>query len=68
VDRVCDLGWVVVQRQSTMHSRFLHEGESVERKTQRRLGREFWPRQDICKAKRSILLSRDVVGSQEVCQ
>jgi hypothetical protein len=26
----------------------------------------FWPRQDICKAKRSILLARDAVRSQEV--
>jgi hypothetical protein len=68
MDRLHDLKWTVVQRQSAVHSELLHEGESVKRKTQRRLGRAFWPRQDIFKAKRSILLARNAIRSQEVCR
>jgi hypothetical protein len=43
VDRVRDPGWIVVIRQSTVYFELLHEGEFVERKTQWRIGRKFWP-------------------------
>jgi hypothetical protein len=68
MDRLHDPKWIVVQRKSTVHSELLHEGESVKGEAQWWISRAFWPRQDICKAKRSILLARNVVGSQEVCQ
>jgi hypothetical protein len=42
VDRVRDLGWIVVQRKSTVYSELLHEGELVEREAQRRIGRTLW--------------------------
>jgi hypothetical protein len=34
---------IVVQRQSTVYSELLHEGELVEGKAQWRIGRTFWP-------------------------
>jgi hypothetical protein len=38
MDRVHDLGWTIVQAKSTMYSEMLHEGESVEGKSQRKVG------------------------------
>jgi hypothetical protein len=43
VDRVRDLGWIVVQRRSVVYSKLLNEGELVEGKAQWRIGRTFWP-------------------------
>jgi hypothetical protein len=43
VDRIHDLGRIVVQRQSAVYPKFLHEGESVEGETQWRIGRALWP-------------------------
>jgi hypothetical protein len=41
MDRIHDLGRIVVQRQSTVYSKMLHEGESVEGETQWWIGRTF---------------------------
>jgi hypothetical protein len=42
MDRIHDLGRIVVQRQSTVYSEMLHEGESVKGETQWRIGRALW--------------------------
>jgi hypothetical protein len=39
MNRIYDLGWIIVQGQSTLYSKMIHEGEYVERKTQWRIGR-----------------------------
>jgi hypothetical protein len=67
MDRLHDPGGIVLQRQSIVHSKLLHEGEFAKGKTQRRLSRTFWPRQDIPEAERIIFLARHVSRCQEVC-
>jgi hypothetical protein len=64
MDRLHDTGGIFVQRQSTVYSKLLHEGEFVKGKTQRRLGKAFWPQQNIHKAERIIFL----VGYASRCQ
>jgi hypothetical protein len=41
MDIVHDPGWIVIQGQSVMYSKMLHEGESVEGEKKWRIGREF---------------------------
>jgi hypothetical protein len=43
LDRLYDPGGIVVQRQSTVYSKLLHEGELVEREAQWWISRTFWP-------------------------
>jgi hypothetical protein len=42
MDRICDPGWIAVQRQSTVYSKLLHEGELVKGEAQWWISRTFW--------------------------
>jgi hypothetical protein len=50
-----------------MYSEFLHEGESAKGEAQRRLGRTFWTRQNVCEAERIIFLARHASRCR-ICQ
>ena len=41
--RLCNPGGIAVQRQSTMYSELLHEGEPIEGKAQWWISRALWP-------------------------